>query len=66
MFASLKFRFSRTTDFNIVNDRSTGGDVGWHVNNLAYNAGEISGLLNPQKLMHYFVLINHKNVASNT
>ena len=32
-------------DFNIVNDRSTDADVGWYINNLAYNAGEISGLL---------------------
>ena len=32
-------------DFSIENDRSTNADVGWYVNNLAYNAGEISGLL---------------------
>ena len=32
-------------DFNIENDRSADADAGWYVNNLAYNAGEISGLL---------------------
>ena len=32
-------------DFNIENDRSTDADVGWYVNNLAYNAGGISGPL---------------------
>ena len=32
-------------DFNIKNDRSADGDGGWYVNDLAYNAGEISGLL---------------------
>ena len=32
-------------DFNIENDRSADADVGWYVNNLAYNAGAISGLL---------------------
>ena len=32
-------------DFNFENDRSTDADVGWYVNNLAYNAVEISGLL---------------------
>ena len=32
-------------DFNIENDRSTDADVGRYVNNLAYNVGEISGLL---------------------
>ena len=32
-------------DFNIENDRSTDADVSWCVNNLAYTAGEISGLL---------------------
>ena len=29
---------------NIENDHSTDADVGWYVNNLACNAGEISGL----------------------
>ena len=32
-------------DFNIENDRSTNTDVGWYVNNLAYDSGKISGLL---------------------
>ena len=32
-------------DFNIENDRSTDADVGWYVNNLAYNAGVIPSLL---------------------
>ena len=32
-------------DFNIENDRYTDADVGWNVNNMAYNAGEISGPL---------------------
>ena len=32
-------------DFNIENDYSTDADVGWYVNNLAYNVEEISGLL---------------------
>ena len=32
-------------DFNIENDRSTDADVGWYDNYLAYNTGEISGLL---------------------
>ena len=33
-------------DFNIENnDHSTDADVGWYVDNLTYNAGEISGLL---------------------
>ena len=32
-------------DFNIENVRSVDTDVDWYVNNLAYNAEEISGLL---------------------
>ena len=32
-------------DFNIENDRVTDADVDWRVNDLAYNAGQISGLL---------------------
>ena len=31
-------------DFNIENDSSTDTDVGWYGNNLACNAGAISGL----------------------
>ena len=32
-------------DFNIENDHSADAVVGWYVNNVAYNAGEMSGLL---------------------
>ena len=32
-------------NFNIEKDRSTDANVGWYVNYLAYNAGEIPGLL---------------------
>ena len=39
-------------DFNIENDRSTDADVGWYVNNLAYNAGEISGQLISKMFLH--------------
>ena len=44
-------------DFNIENDRSTDADVGWYVNNLAYNAGEISGLLISRMFLHKFFQI---------
>ena len=32
-------------EFYIENDRSTDAHVGWYVKNLAYIAGEVSGLL---------------------
>ena len=32
------------------NDCSTDADEGWHVNDLAYNRGEISGLFNSTKV----------------
>ena len=43
--ASAKFQFSCIMNFNIENDRSTDADVGWYVNNLAFNGREISGRL---------------------
>ena len=41
-------------DFNIENGRSTDADVGWYVNNFAYNAREIFGLLVSTMLFNFF------------
>ena len=49
------------------NDRSADADVGWYVNNFAYNAVEISGLLISTMVFAYIILFltNNKKVASN-
>ena len=56
MFASAKFLFGQSIDFKRENDRSTEAEVGWHFNNFAYNAGEISGLLSSAIVFTSFFL----------
>ena len=44
-FASATFVFARSSDFKREDGRSADTEVGCHLNNFVYNAGEISGLL---------------------
>ena len=52
-------------DFTIENDRSTDADVGWYVNNLAYNAEKYLVYSFPEFFCINFFKTNNKKVATN-